>query len=155
MSVHIDTRNIIKEWIDYNGHMNMAYYVLIFDQAWENILNKFQMGGEKAEESKRTTMVVETRTTYDSEVKEGDEVEVYVSYFDHDKKRLHLKCEMYEKKTKKLSATMENLSLYIDLDKRKVTEFEDEKVKIMDEFIDKNKVDFKIENLMFKEKLKK
>jgi|TARA_B100001029_G_scaffold168594_1_gene162777 acyl-CoA thioester hydrolase len=155
MSVHIDTRKIIKEWIDYNGHMNMAYYVLIFDQAWENILNKFQMGGEKAEESKRTTMVVETRTTYDSEVKEGDEVEVYVSYFDHDKKRLHLKCEMYEKKTKKLSATMENLSLYIDLDKRKVTEFEDEKVKIMDEFIDKNKVDFKIENLMFKEKLKK
>ena len=155
MSVHIDTRKIIKEWIDYNGHMNMAYYVLIFDQAWENILNKFQMGGEKAEESKRTTMVVETRTTYDSEVKEGDEVAVYVSYFDHDKKRLHLKCEMYEKKTKKLSATMENLSLYIDLDKRKVTEFEDEKVKIMDEFIDKNKVDFKIENLMFKEKLKK
>ena len=155
MSVHIDTRKIIKEWIDYNGHMNMAYYVLIFDQAGENILNKFQMGGEKAEESKRTTMVVETRTTYDSEVKEGDEVEVYVSYFDHDKKRLHLKCEMYEKKTKKLSATMENLSLYIDLDKRKVTEFEDEKVKIMDEFIDKNKVDFKIENLMFKEKLKK
>ena len=155
MSVHIDTRKIIKEWIDYNGHMNMAYYVLIFDQAWENILNKFQMGGEKAEESKRTTMVVETRTTYDSEVKEGDEVEVYVSYFNHDKKRLHLKCEMYEKKTKKLSATMENLSLYIDLDKRKVTEFEDEKVKIMDEFIDINKVDFKIENLMFKEKLKK
>ena len=155
MPVHIDTRKIIKEWIDYNGHMNMAYYVLIFDQAWENILNKFQMGGENAEESKRTTMVVETRTTYDSEVKEGDEVEVYVSYFDHDKKRLHLKCEMYEKKTKKLSATMENLSLYIDLDKRKVTEFEDEKVKIMDEFIDKNKVDFKIENLMFKEKLKK
>jgi len=155
MSVHIDTRKIIKEWIDYNGHMNMAYYVLIFDQAWENILNIFLMGGENAEESKRTTMVVETRTTYDSEVKEGDEVEVYVSYFDHDKKRLHLKCEMYEKKTKKLSATMENLSLYIDLDKRKVTEFEDEKVKIMDEFIDKNKVDFKIENLMFKEKLKK
>ena len=155
MSLRIDTRKIIKEWIDYNGHMNMAYYVLIFDQAWENILNKFQMGGEKAEESKRTTMVVETRTTYDSEVKEGDEVEVYVSYFDHDKKRLHLKCEMYEKKTKKLSATMENLSLYIDLDKRKVTEFEDEKVKIMDEFIDKNRVDFKIENLMFKEKLKK
>ena len=155
MSVHIDTRKIIKDWIDYNGHMNMAYYVLIFDQAWENILNKFQMGGEKAEESKRTTMVVETRTTYDREVKEGDEVEVYVSYFDHDKKRLHLKCEMYEKKTKKLSATMENLSLYIDLDKRKVTEFEDEKVKIMDEFIDKNKLEFKIENLMFKEKLKK
>ena len=155
MSVHIDTRKIIKEWIDYNGHMNMAYYVLIFDQAWENILNKFQMGGEKAEESKRTTMVVETRTTYDSEVKEGDEVEVYVSYFDHDKKRLHLKCEMYEKKTKKLSATMENLSLYIDLDKRKVTEFEDEKVKIMDDYIQQHSSKFNKENLKFSSKLKK
>ena len=155
MSVHIDTRKIIKEWIDYNGHMNMAYYVLIFDQAWENILNKFQMGGEKAEESKRTTMVVETRTTYDSEVKEGDEVEVYVSYFDHDKKRLHLKCEMYEKKTKKLSATMENLSLYIDLDKRKVTEFEDEKVKIMDSYIKQHSQEFNKENLKFSSKLKK
>ena len=50
---------------------------------------------------------------------------------------------------------MENLSLYIDLEKRKVTEFEDEKIKIMDEFIDKNKVNFKYENLMFSEKLKK
>ena len=155
MSVHIATRKVIKDWIDYNGHMNMAYYVLIFDQAWENILNEFEMGGEKAKETKRTTMVVETRTTYDSEVKVEDEVEIYVSYFDHDKKRLHLKCEMYEKKTNKLSATMENLSLYIDLEKRKVTEFEDEKIKIMDEFIDKNKVNFKYENLMFKEKLKK
>ena len=155
MSVHIATRKVIKDWIDYNGHMNMAYYVLIFDQAWENILNKFEMGGEKAKENKRTTMVVETRTTYDSEVKVEDEVEIYVSYFDHDKKRLHLKCEMYEKKTNKLSATMENLSLYIDLEKRKVTEFEGEKIKIMDEFIDKNKVNFKYENLMFKEKLKK
>ena len=66
MSVHIATRKVIKDWIDYNGHMNMAYYVLIFDQAWENILNKFEMGGEKAKETKRTTMVVETRTTYDS-----------------------------------------------------------------------------------------
>ena len=155
MSVHIDTRKIIKEWIDYNGHMNMAYYVLIFDQAWENILNKFQMGGEKAEESKRTTMVVETRTTYDSEVKEGDEVEVYVSYFDHDKKRLHLKCEMYEKKTNTLAATLESLSLYIDLNKRKVTEFEEDKLKIMDEFINENGKNFNSENLVLSGKLKK
>ena len=155
MAVHIATRKIIKEWIDYNGHMNMAYYVLIFDQAWENILNKFQMGGEKAEVSKRTTMVVETRTTYDSEVKENDEVDIYVTYFDHDKKRLHLKCSMFEKKTNKLSATMENLSLYIDLDKRKVTEFEDDKIKIMDEFINENKANFKNDNLMFLDKLKK
>ena len=135
--------------------MNMAYYILIFDQAWETMLNKFQMGGENAKSNLRSTMVVETRTTYNNEVKENQEVEVYCTHFDHDKKRLHLKCEMYEKKSKKLAATIESLSLYIDLDKRKVTEFEQDKIQIMDDFINKNKVSFNSENLVFSGKLKK
>ena len=135
--------------------MNMAYYVLIFDQAWETMLNKFNMGGSNAQINKRSTMVVDTRTTYDNEVKENDEVDVYCTFFDHDKKRLHLKCEMYEKKSNKLAATIESLSLYIDLDKRKVTEFEQDKIQIMDDFINKNKVSFNSENLVFSGKLKK
>ena len=69
MSYHLATRKIIKEWTDYNEHMNMAYYILIFDQAWETMLNKFQMGGENAKSNLRSTMVVETRTTYNNEVK--------------------------------------------------------------------------------------
>ena len=81
--------------------MNMAYYVLIFDEAWETMLNKFEMGGAKAQINKRSTMVVETRTTYENEVKENEEVDIYCTFFDHDKKRLHLKCEMIEKKTGK------------------------------------------------------
>ena len=100
-------------------------------------------------------MVVETRTTYNNEVKENDEVEVFCTHFDHDKKRLHLKCEMYEKKSNTLSATMESVSLYIDLEKRKVTEFEEDKLKIMDEFIRENKVKFNSENLVLSSKLKK
>ncbi len=155
MSVHLASRKIIKEWTDYNEHMNMAYYVLIFDEAWETILNKFRMGGLSAKETKRSTMVVETRTTYNNEVKENDEVEVVCTFFDHDKKRLHLKCEMYETKTKTLAATMESVSLYIDLEKRKVTEFEDEKIEIMDQFIEQNKSNFSSENLFFSSKLKK
>ena len=135
--------------------MNMAYYVLIFDQAWETMLNKFHMGGSNAQTNKRSTMVVDTRTTYDNEVKENDEVDVYCTFFDHDKKRLHLKCEMYEKQSNKLAATIESLSLYIDLDKRKVTEFEQDKIQIMDDFINKNKVSFNSENLVFSGKLKK
>ena len=155
MSVHLATRKIIKEWTDYNEHMNMAYYVLVFDEAWETVLNKFNMGGATAKKTKRSTMVVETRTTYNNEVKENDEVEIICTYFDHDKKRLHLKCEMYEKKTKTLSATMESISLYIDLDKRKVIEFEEDKLKIMDKFIAENKSNFKSDNLVLSEKLKK
>ena len=86
MSVHLATRKIINDWTDYNEHMNMAYYILIFDEAWETMLNKFEMGGAKAQVSKRSTMVVETRTTYNNEVKENEEVDIYCTFFDHDKK---------------------------------------------------------------------
>ena len=155
MSFHITNQTIKKEWTDYNNHMNMAYYVLVFDQTWEIILEKFKMGEKSAKDTQRSTMVVETRTTYDGEVKEGDEVEIVLTFFDHDRKRLHFKMEMIEKSSKKLSATIEMLALYIDLSKRKVTEFEDEKIKIMDDYIRENKNNFKSEELKFSSKLKK
>ena len=155
MSVHIANQVIKKEWTDYNNHMNMAYYVLVFDQLWEIILEKFKMGEQSAKTTKMSTMVVETHTTYNNEVKEGDEVEVNLTFFDHDKKRLHFKMEMIEKSSKKLSATLEMLSLYIDLNKRKVAEFENEKVKLMDDFINLNKSNFKDNDLVITGKLKK
>ncbi len=155
MSVHISDQIIKKDWIDYNNHMNMAYYVLIFDDVWEIILNKFQMGGNSAKSTKMSTMVVETHTTYNNEVKLGDEVEINLTFLDHDKKRLHFKMEMIEKSSKKLSATLEMLSLYIDLKKRKVAEFEKEKIDIMDNFITTNKNEFESKNLVFAGKLKK
>ena len=155
MSVHIANQIIKKEWTDYNNHMNMAYYVLVFDQIWEKILGKFKMGEQSAKTTNMSTMVVETHTTYNNEVKEGDEVEINLTFFDHDKKRLHFKMEMIEKSSKKLSATLEMLSLYIDLKKRKVAEFEKEKIDIMDNFITTNKNKFESKNLVFAGKLKK
>ena len=155
MTFHIANQIIKKEWTDYNNHMNMAYYVLVFDQIWEKILGKFKMGEQSAKTTNMSTMVVETHTTYNNEVKEGDEVEINLTFFDHDKKRLHFKMEMIEKSSKKLSATLEMLSLYIDLNKRNVAEFEDEKVKLMDDFINLNKSNFKDNDLVITGKLKK
>ena len=155
MSTYVTTTKIIKDWTDYNDHMNMAFYVLIFDKAWEVILEKFKMGEHSAKTTKKSTMVVETHTTYNNEVKQGDEVDIFLTHFDHDKKRLHFKMEMYEKSKKTLSATIELLSLYIDLNLRKVAEFEEEKTKIMDEFIKQNNSNFKSDNLNFSSKLKK
>ena len=155
MSLLLNTTKIINEWTDYNNHMNLSFYILVFDKAAENILSKFNMGEEAAIKTKRSTMVVETHTTYNNEVKEEDNVDVYLSYCDHDKKRLHYKLEMYEKSKNVLSATTEVLALYINLDLRKVAEFENEKIKIMDEFISKNNSTFKNDNLKFSSKLKK
>ena len=63
--------------------------------------------------------------------------------------------EMIHKEKKYLASTIEILALYVDLNERKVAEFEDEKIKIMDDFITKNKSKFKNENLKFSTKLKK
>ena len=155
MSVLLTTQKIIKEWTDYNSHMNLSYYILIFDMGAEVILSKFKMGEHSAKTTKKSTMVVETHTTYNQEVKEGDEVDVVLSHFDHDNKRLHYKLEMYDKNKNALSATTEVLSLYIDLNIRKVSEIEEEKKIIIDEFINKNKSQFKSDNLKFSNKLKK
>ncbi len=155
MSLLLTTKKIINDWTDYNGHMNLAFYILVFDKGAENILSKFKMGEQSAKTTKKSTMAVETHTTYKNEVKEGEEVEIYLSFLDHDKKRIHYKLEMYEKSKNILSATTEVLSLYIDLNYRKVAEFEENKVKIMDEFIKENSSKFKIDNLQFSNKLKK
>ena len=155
MSVLLKTTKIINEWTDYNNHMNLSYYILVFDKAAEKMLSNFKMGEEAAINTKRSTMVVETHTTYNNEVKEGEEVDIYLSYCDHDKKRLHYKLEMYEKSKNVLSSTTEVLALYINLELRKVSEFEEEKILIMNNFIEENKSKFKFDNLQFSNKLKK
>ena len=155
MPALLTNKKIIKEWTDYNNHMNLSYYILVFDMGAEVLLSKFKMGEHSAKTTKKSTMVVETHTTYNNEVKEGEEVDVFISHLDHDKKRIHYKLEMYKKSTNTLSATTEILSLYIDLNLRKVAEFEDEKTKIMDEYIKENESNFKSEDLKFSAKLKK
>ena len=156
MSVYLSSQKIIKDWIDYNNHMNVSYYLLIFDKYGADTLNNiFKMGEHSAKTTGKSTMIVESNITYNQELKVDDEVDVNLIYFDHDKKRLQYKMEMIHKEKKFLASTIEILALYVDLNERKVSEFEDEKVKLMDDFINKNKSKFNYENLKFSSKLKR
>ena len=156
MSIFLTKQKIIKDWNDYNGHMNVAYYVLIFDQyGSEVLLTNFNMGEHSARTTKKSTMVVESHITYSQEVKEGDEVDVNLIYCDYDKKRIQYKFEMIHSEKKYLAATLEALSLYVDLSERKVTDFEGEKIKLMSEFVKKNKLNFNNKDLKFSNKLRK
>ena len=155
MSFYLGSQKIIKDWIDYNDHMNVSYYLLIFDKYGADTLNDiFKMGEHSAKNNKKSTMMVESHITYNQELLLNDEVDINLIYFNHDKKRLQYKMEMIHKKKKYLASTIEVLALYVDLNERKVSEFEEEKVKIMDDFIDKNKSQFNNENLKFSSKLK-
>ena len=156
MSIYLNSKKIEKDWTDYNGHMNVAYYVLIFDiYGAEKLMSDFKMGEHSAKTTNKSTMVVESHITYNQEIKEGEEVDVNLTYFDHDKKRLQYKLEMIHKSKKYVASTIEVLALYVDLQQRKVSEFEKEKIKIMQEYIEKNKKFFNSENLKFSIKLKK
>ena len=151
----LKSEKIVKEWTDYNGHLNVAFYVHVFDVAADIMLDNFKMGGKSAKEDKRTTFVAEMYTAYKQEVRLGEEVEIHLSYVDHDKKRIHYRLSMFHKEKKYLAATNEVLSLYVDLDKRKVVEFDQNRLNLMDETIKLNSSKFSSDDLFFTSKLKK
>jgi len=86
-------------------------------------------------------------TNYNQEVKLDEEVETHL--------RIQYKLSMFHKEKKYLAATNEVLSLYVDLNQRRVTEFDPDRVKIMDDFIKKNSSKFNSDKLVFSSKLKK
>ena len=98
MSIFLKTEKVKKEWTDYNGHMNVAYYILIFDIASDIMLDKFKMGGEAAKKDKKSTFVVEMHTNYNQEVRLDEEVEVHLTYLDHDKKEFIIEFQCFTKK---------------------------------------------------------
>ena len=155
MSMILKTEKVIKEWADYNGHLNVAFYVRIFDIAADVMLDNFNMGGLSAKKDKKATFVAEMHTIYKQEVRLGEEVETYLTYIDHDKKRIHYRLSMFHKEKKYLAATNEVLSLYVDLNKRKVTEFDSDRIVLMENCIKKNSSKFSAEKLIFLNKLKK
>ena len=151
----LKTEKVIKEWTDYNGHLNVAFYIRVFDIAADVMLDNFKMGGDSAKKDKKTTFVAEMHTNYYQEVRLGEEVETHITFVDHDKKRIHYKLSMFHKEKKYLTATNEVLSLYVDLSKRKVVEFDSDRLKVMDVFIKSNSSKFNSDKLVFSGKLKK
>jgi len=151
----LKSEKVIKEWTDYNGHLNVAFYVHVFDIAADVMLDNFKMGGTSAKQDKKTTFVAEMYTAYKQEVRLGEEVETHLTYVDHDKKRIHYRLSMFHKEKNYLAATNEVLSLYVNLDQRKVVEFDQDRLELMDKTIKVNSSKFKKDNLFFTNKLKK
>ena len=154
MSIKLSTQKILKKWTDFNGHMNVAYYLLIFDiYGADKLMNLFQIGEISAKTKKKSMMILETHITFNHELIENDKVDINLVYFNHDKRMLNYKLEMINRKNKKISSTIEILSVYVDLIERKITLFEDEKIKIMNDYIKKNKKKFRTDGLKFSSKL--
>ena len=86
---------VIEDWIDYNGHLNMAYYNVIFDHGVDHFYDLLNVGAAYASSGVGSCFTLEVHLHYVQELKLGDEVEVRLQLLDFDHKRLHFYQEMY------------------------------------------------------------
>ena len=107
------------EWVDYNNHLNVAYYVLIFDHATDAALDHLDIGTDYREATSRSVFVAEAHVTYEKEVTEGEAVGVATRLLGFDGKRIVLFHEMTRERDGVLVATNEVLCLHVDLSTRR------------------------------------
>jgi len=107
------------EWVDYNGHMNLAYYVLVFDHATDVLFDCLGLGEAYVRRANHSTFVVEAHVTYEREVHDGDPLRITTQFLGFDEKRLHFFHHMYHQGDGTLVATNELLSLHVDLAARR------------------------------------
>lgn len=112
---------VLPEWVDYNGHMNVAYYVLVFDGATDAFMDRIGLDAQRRKRDGNTLFTVEGHITYKSEVHLGDRLVCDLQLLGYDEKRLRFMSRMHHKEKGYLAATMEWLHLHVDLKSRRVT----------------------------------
>jgi acyl-CoA thioester hydrolase len=111
------------DWIDYNGHMNVAYYIKAFDEAFDELYLVMGVDGETIRRTGVSTFTAEMHITYQREVKEGDRLRITTQLVDFDAKRMHFIQCMYHAERGFLAATDEWLIMCVDLNQRKTIAF--------------------------------
>jgi acyl-CoA thioester hydrolase len=111
------------EWIDINGHMNLAYYVVLFDLATDALFDAIDIGRGYKERTGCGTFVAEMHTLYRRELFLGERVRVSSQILGADEKRLHLAHEMRLPRGGENAAMQELLFLHVDLETRRVAPF--------------------------------
>lgn len=110
------------QWIDHNGHLNMAYYSVLFDQGVDQAWAQLGLGPDYMRKTGMTTYSAEFHICYLRELKQGDRVRASYQLIDHSDKALHSFQELYHEDGW-LAATGENLHLSIDRSGPKVAPF--------------------------------
>ena len=113
-----------EDWIDYNGHLNMAYYNVLFDRAIDEAFLAVGLGPDYLKEANASYFTAETHLCYVRELSQGDAVTVTTQILGFDAKRIHAFQELRHADGW-LSATSEQMSLHVDMAARKVAPFPD------------------------------
>lgn len=108
------------EWIDFNGHMNVAYYLLAFDKASETLDAFLGLSPEYREKTHNGTFAGDIHISYRREVLEGDPLRMTGQVIACDAKRVHYWLEMFHGTEGYLAATAEYMILHVDMSVRRV-----------------------------------
>ncbi len=120
----IEYEDVVRpEWIDSNGHMNLAYYVVVFDLATDALYNALNVGDAYRAETGNSCFTAETHTLYEREVHLGDKLLVRSWLLGADNKRLHYFHEMFHADSNERSAVQELMALHIDMSVRRVAPY--------------------------------
>jgi acyl-CoA thioester hydrolase len=114
---------IEPQWIDYNGHLNMAYYNVMFDRAIDELWLKLGIGPGYMKARQGSTFTAECHVRYLREIHLGDPVQISILLVGADEKRLHTFEELRHASEGWLSATSENMTIHIDMAARKTARF--------------------------------
>jgi acyl-CoA thioester hydrolase len=117
------TMRVEPAWIDYNGHMNMAFYHVLFDRAVDEGFGLVGLGPAYVRDRKASYFAVELHTIHKRELTLDDPVRITLQLIDFDDKRLHFYLEIRHAAEGWVSACCEQLALHVDLLNRKVTPF--------------------------------
>jgi acyl-CoA thioester hydrolase len=106
------------EWTDYNGHLNVGYYVVAFDHATDAFLDWLEIGAKYAATRRQSLFVAEAHVSYLRELRALDPIRFSTQYVGHDSKRLHIIHTMQNERQGYVAAINELLLLHVSLDKR-------------------------------------
>ena len=130
---------IQKDWIDYNGHQNMAYYNVLFDMGADEAFVQLGLGTDYARERRLTTYTAEIHVCYVRELHLTDRVTCSVHLLDFDEKRFHFYQELRHVDGW-LAATCENLVLHVDMSGPKVCPMPEDIMSNLDAMLAKHAV---------------
>ena len=119
----------LPDWVDYNGHMNVAYYVMVFDHGTDKLFDHIGLGKNYREQTGQSVFVVESHVTYEHEVHAGDGLRVTSLILGHDDKRLQVFHHMHRTENNALAATNELMFLHVDLAARRSATFPEDAVR--------------------------
>ena len=118
-------KSVEQAWIDYNGHMNMAYYLLVFDRCLDHVYELLEIGEQYVREHDGSCFTREIQVNYLQELTLGDPIRVEFQLLDWDAKRLHFFQTMRHGEEGYLAATTEQLALHVNMTSRRTAPFPD------------------------------